>query len=129
MRAMVVRDRGSVDPLRCVFQRPLSSTSEVTFTLNATLASYEVRLYSNDSYIRIAVSGTITTAWPTSAVSVNGVIGGSSIVTLPVNSSTTVVVANGPGLASDWVGMYSIGATDTSYASYQYLNGSQSVPS
>src|SRR5438105_4968796 len=33
MGAMVVRDRGSVDPLRCVFQRPLSPLDAVAVTI------------------------------------------------------------------------------------------------
>lgn len=44
--------------------------------------------------------------------------------TVSAGASVSVSIANGPGNAKDWVGLYAKGATHTSFLSWQYLNGS-----
>ena len=40
----------------------------------------------------------------------------------------TVTVANGPGNARDWVGLYTVTGADTPSISWWYLNGARTVP-
>src|SRR5204863_2141898 len=42
--------------------------------------------------------------------------------------SVTVTVANGPGNTSDWVALYTVGAPNHQYLSWQYLHGAQTYP-
>ena len=42
----------------------------------------------------------------------------------PIN----LAIRNAPGNARDWVGLYAIGAADTNYTGWMYLNGSQFAP-
>jgi len=53
-------------------------------------------------------------------LTVNGV---SSAVTLNAGSSATVGVTDGPGGAADWIALHAVGAPDTVYLNWRYLNG------
>src|SRR4051794_9293302 len=103
------------------------SVAVLTFVLPATLANYEIRLFSNDSYTRVATTS-ITTAWPLSHLVVNGV-SGSSTLRVPLHSPVKVDVNSARGLTSDWVGLYKLGTSDGSYVDWLYLNGSQTLSS
>jgi uncharacterized protein YegP (UPF0339 family) len=56
----------------------------------------------------------------------------SSVAAAPASVSPsgaeTVTISNGPGHTTDWVGLYAVGAANTSYLSWQYLSGTQSAP-
>ena len=43
-------------------------------------------------------------------------------------ATVTVTIANGPGNATDWVGIYSTTAPDTVMSDWKYLNGSRTPP-
>src|SRR6266850_1795979 len=89
----------------------------VTFTLPVTTGTYNVRFFLNDSSFKLATSATIATpsvtASPTSAA-----LGG----------NVTATIADGPGNAGDWVGLYAAGAADSTYVDWKYLNGTRTKP-
>src|SRR5205823_13629466 len=43
-------------------------------------------------------------------------------------ATLTVTIANGPGNAKDWVGLYTTTAADTSMIDWKYLNGQRLAP-
>jgi hypothetical protein len=104
-----------------------TASGSVPFTIPASLApgTYELRLFANGGYTRLAVT-TITV--------VAGCTGGS------LSASPTSVAAGGSLTAtwgsvcapttSDWIGLYLPGAPDSSYLTYRYTTGtaSGSVP-
>ena len=49
-----------------------------------------------------------------------------SAATVAAGDSVTATIANGPGLARDWVGLYS--SNGATLLNWKYLNGSQTVP-
>jgi hypothetical protein len=105
---------------------PASGLSNATlmFAMPLTAGSYELRLFTNNSYARIAVSATITVTSTGAALSVSptSVTGGGMV---------TANVMNGPGNPLDWVGVYLVGTPDTSVGllDWKYLNNSQTAPS
>jgi len=62
---------------------------------------------------------------PPPSITVNG----SSNAVVTEGSAITVVVANGPGNTTDWVGLAALGAPDTAFLDWDYLSGSQLPPS
>jgi subtilisin family serine protease len=105
-----------------------TASGSVPFTIATTLApgTYELRLFSNGGYTRLAVT-TITV--------VAGCTGDANL-----SASPTSVAAGGSLTAtwgsvcaptsSDWIGLYLPGAPDSSYLAYRYTTGtaSGSVP-
>jgi len=82
-----------------------------------TAGSYEVRLFSNDTVTRLAVSNTITVTAP-----------GPSLDGTPVKpapgQTLTVQWRNIPApTAADWVGLYQVGAGDSNYVVRATTNG------
>ena len=76
----------------------------------------------NDSLGKLATSATITVtpaAPPSIALSATTVAPGGTV---------TATIANGPGNAGDWLGLFSAGAADGTYLDWKYLNGTQSRP-
>jgi uncharacterized protein (TIGR03437 family) len=49
-------------------------------------------------------------------------------VTIAAGSTVSVDVSNGPGNATDWIGLYSVGSSDTSYVDWRYLSGTTAPP-
>jgi uncharacterized protein YegP (UPF0339 family) len=96
------------------------SGATLTFTL-PTAGSYNVRLFLNNSLTVLASSGPITVTSPSVALSAS---------TAVIGQTVTATVANGPGNALDWVGLYPAGATSATAnrVSYQYLNGLTTGP-
>ena len=87
-----------------------------------TPGNYEIRLFENNGYTRLATSQTITVSEliPASSatieVSETEVAGGSPI---------TVTMTGGPGNASDWLGIFPAGSSNYSYLSYIYVGAGQ----
>ncbi|HKR79673.1 MAG TPA: hypothetical protein VJR69_08200 [Nitrospira sp.] len=52
-----------------------------------------------------------------------------SSASVPAGASISVTVSNGPGNATDWVGVYPSTAPNTGYVAWKYLNGTTSPPS
>ena len=84
----------------------------VPFAMPMTAGTYELKFFSGSTLL--ATTATITVTGPTLAVSTSTVIGGGTV---------TATVGNGPGLARDWVGVYS--ANGSTLFDWKYLNGSQ----
>jgi hypothetical protein len=51
-----------------------------------------------------------------------------SRLAITAGSAVTVVGSNGPGNATDWIGLYAAGASDTSPMDWRYLNGTTAAP-
>ena len=94
------------------------SNATVPMQAPATPGTYEVRLYADNGYTRLATSAltvrppSITVLTPT--VAPGGVIRFS--------------VADGPANPGDWVGLYVSTAGDGAYVNWMYLNGTTSPP-
>jgi hypothetical protein len=100
---------------------PASGTTgaTLTFTMPAAAGTYELRLFRNNSLTLLATSAPITVTAPSITV---------SPTTVTTGGSVTATVANGPGYALDWVGLYPVGGTPAQRISYQFLNGLTSPP-
>jgi len=94
------------------------------FTIPATVAggSYELRLFSNNGYTKLATSN---------AVSVTASAGtslGASPTTVAAGSGVT---ATWSGIATpmpaDWIGLYPTGAADTAYVAWIYVSCSKTA--
>jgi len=91
------------------------SSATVTFTLPATPGTYHTRVF-NGTYTFVAASGTIATTAPSVTLgATTGTAGG----------TVTATIANAPGTAGDWAGLYDANGNPVQW---QYLNGSHSVP-
>ena len=94
----------------------------VAFTMPATPGTYNVRFFLNDSWTKLATSATITvTAAPPPTITL-------SATTVAPGGTVTATIANGPGNAGDWVGLFGASAPDAAYVDWRYLNGTQSRP-
>jgi hypothetical protein len=106
-----------------------AASGSVPFTIPATLApgTYELRLFSNGGYTRLAVSSSFTVP----AVGCTGTSLSASPASVPVGGSMTAAWSSicAP-TGKDWVGLYLPGAPDASYLAWRYTTGtaSSSVP-
>ena len=91
------------------------TSATVTFMLPATPGTYQVRFF-NAAYVLLATSGSITTTVPSVTLSATTGTAGGTVMAM---------VANGPGNAGDWVGLYNTSGTAMQW---QYLNGTQVKP-
>ncbi len=66
-------------------------------------------------------------AWSQPRLAVNGVDSPAS-VSVAAGSVASVVVSEGPANTTDWIGFYPVGAADTAYLVWYYLNGATSAP-
>lgn len=103
------------------------SAATLTFTVPVTAGGYELRFFANGTYERLATSAVVTVAAPTAHVAVNGVLPPTAVSVSP-ESPVTVYVTSAPGNATDWVGLFPAGATDSGYLAWQYLNGGTAPP-
>ena len=103
--------------------RPATGVTDATvaFTLPMTPGTYNVRFFLNDSTTRLAISATITVTVSQSSVTV-------SATTVSAGGTVTATVANGPGNAGDWVGLYVASDPESTYVAWSYLNGSRTRP-
>ena len=46
-------------------------------------------------------------------------------VTVGAATSVAISVSDGPGNATDWIGLYPVGAADSAYLSWSYLSGTE----
>jgi hypothetical protein len=97
-----------------------AASGSLPFAIPASLASgtYELRLYSHDSYTLLATSSPIT---------VQGATVSASPSTVSAGSSTT---ASWSGISSptatDWIALYSPGAPNSNVLAWEYTNGAAS---
>ena len=66
-------------------------------------------------------------AWSQPRLAVNGVDAPAN-VSVAAGSVASVVVSEGPANTTDWIGFYPVGAADTAYLVWYYLNGATSAP-
>lgn len=108
---------------------PASTIANATLTIALPFGTtaYEVRLFANNGYTRLATSGVITPAWPTNTtVSIDGALAPDRLY--PAHGASTVVeVANASGSPTDWLGLYDVGAEQL--VTWKYLNNSGTPPS
>ena len=101
-----------------VFSTGRSSDSTL-FVLPATLpaGSYDVRLFANNTFKRLATSDgvTVTAPGPTLAAS--------PVATAPGGTLTVAWRNIAAPTATDWVGVYAAGTADASYLTRFYTNG------
>jgi hypothetical protein len=95
------------------------AADSITFTLPATLpaGTYDLRLYSNNSANRIALSNVITVTAP-----------GPTLTTSPIAiSNGATLTATWSGITSpsvnNWIGLYAAGAPDANFLSQLFTNG------
>jgi hypothetical protein len=104
--------------LNGAWSRPATGLTQANVSMVApmTAGTYFVRLYENDSTTLRATSAAIVVTPP-------------SLVTASLSGGNiNVSIQNPPGDRADWVGLFPIGAADTAYVAWEYLNGSQSLP-
>jgi Ca-activated chloride channel family protein len=101
---------------------PVTGVSAVslTFTLPLTPGTYEVRFFRNGTFTLLATSAPITVATPPSVTL--------SATTGAPGATVTATIAHGPGLSTDWVGLFATGAPETSSLQWQFLSGTQTAP-
>jgi IPT/TIG domain-containing protein len=95
------------------------ANDSVTFPIPSTLpaGTYNVRLYSNGTFDRLAISNsvTVTAAGPTLAVS--------PVLTAPGATLTVNWQNIAAPTPNDWVGVYPVGAADANYAARIFSSG------
>src|SRR5207247_1137246 len=98
-----------------------STSATLPFTMPTAAGPFEFRLFANNGFTVLATSQAVTVnvATPTLTVSSTTVNGGATV---------TVTVSNGPGNRADWVGVFPLGAANTGYVDWKYLNGAKSAP-
>jgi len=95
------------------------TTATLRFSAPSTPGTYEVRFFSNNTFVRLATSSTITVPAPTITPAVSTIAAGASI---------DFVVVGGPANPMDWVGLFATSTADTAYGTWQFLNGSTTAP-
>ena len=104
------------------------TTATLQFFTPSSLGTYELRLFAGGGYARLAVSSTLVVGPSQATLSVNGVTPPAP-ATATAGSVAAVTVTGAPGNATDWIGLYAAGASDTSYLQWRYLNGALTPPS
>ncbi len=98
-----------------------STAATVTFAAPAQGGvSCNVRLFS-PTWARLAVSDTLTVPTRTPTVT-------ATASTVLVGGAINVVVAEGPGGATDWLALADSSAPDSNYRDWKYLNGLRTPP-
>jgi hypothetical protein len=98
------------------------AADSLTFTLPPALAAgaYDLRLFANDSFDRLALSNVISVTAP-----------GPTLATSPVAVATgATLTATWQGIAApsvnNWIGVYAAGAADASFITQVFTNGQAS---
>jgi len=104
------------------------SAATLTFAIPATPGGYEFRFFANNTYARLATSSPVVVAPSAAQLTVNGTAPPAA-VPIPAGGVATVVVADGPANAADWVGLYAVGASDRQYLTWRYFSGTTTPPS
>jgi hypothetical protein len=93
----------------------------LTFVLPTSAGNYEARFFLNNSLTVLATSASIVVINPSIGLSATTALAGQTV---------TATVANGPGNAWDWVGLYPVGASSAlaNRVAYKFLNGLGTAP-
>ena len=98
-----------------------AASGNVSFDIPASAAagSYELRLFSNNGYTKLATSGSFTVANPPAAsLSENP---GTVYAGLSVSAAWSGIYSP---TATDWVALYPVGAADNAFIAQRYTDGS-----
>src|SRR5205823_3559889 len=98
------------------------TSATVPVPMPGSPGTYEFRFFQNNGYTRLATSPTVTVTGGASSLTVNG---SSSPVTVAAGSSVTVGVLNGPGHSFPSRRSSDLGAADSLFLNWFYLNGSK----
>jgi hypothetical protein len=94
------------------------ANASLQFTVPAKPGTYDVRLFTNDGFTRIARSDAITAG---SLVTV-------AATTVQPGALIELQVTSGPANPTDWVGLFNAAAADNGYLQWMYLNGTTTAP-
>ena len=103
------------------------TAASLNFIAPATPGQYGIRMFSNNGFTQLAVSGSITIVASPASISLNGQPPPDNVSVI-AGSHVSVGVSDGPANAGDWVGLFSGGAQDGQFLAWKYLNGSASLP-
>ncbi|HYB94017.1 MAG TPA: S8 family serine peptidase, partial [Vicinamibacterales bacterium] len=119
----------------------VAKSGSVTFEPGSTTRTIDVSIIGDTTYepsetftvnLSSAVNASIADAQGLGTI-VNDDTAPQPTITAPSTatsgSTLSVSIANGPGNATDWVGLFPSGGSDTSYITWMYLNGSRTPPS
>ena len=111
---------GAPDSSRFSFQYTTGTASgSITYKIAAVSpGTYEMRLFANDGWTRMAMSGPLTVQSPSLSASPSTVNPGGT-----VTASWSGVIQP---TSTDWIGLYAAGASDSSRFSFQYTTGAAS---
>ena len=102
------------------------TSGTVSFPLSWTPGNYEFRFFANGTWQRVAVSG-IVTAVSYTQLALNGVPPPTAIAAV-AGSTVSISITNGPGFATDWIGLYAAGISDYYPLNWRYMNSTQNAP-
>jgi len=97
------------------------TTATVTFTLPLSAGTYNVRFFPNNANISTVTSATITVQQGAMTMTVTP-------LSVSPGGTITVSIANGPGSAGDYVGLFTTTALDAVPLDWKYLNGTRTQP-
>jgi len=100
--------------LRWTYVGAGATTASWDVVMPDTPGDYEVRLFEDNGFTRLATSPTITVAEePTATATID-----LSATAALVGEIVTVVLSDGPGNNSDWLALAEVGSGDTAYLSW-----------
>jgi uncharacterized protein YegP (UPF0339 family) len=101
-----------------------TASGSVPVTVPASLAAgnYELRLFTNNGYTRIAVSNSFTVT----SGCVNGTLSASPATVSVGNAVTATWGGVCAPTSSDWIGLFAPGAPNTAYLAWRYTTGTVS---
>ena len=101
------------------------SSATVQMTAPSGQASYNARLFANNSFAKLAVSNVFDVQVPPPSPPAVTV----STPNVSAGASIPFTVAGGPANQNDWVGLFETSAADAGFIQWFYLNGSRTAPS
>ena len=103
------------------------STSTLHFLVPTTPGTYEFRFFAEGGGL-LSTSGNLVVPQTVAQISVNGIAPPTSVSAAP-GDTLTVQIAGGPANPTDWVALAPLGAPNSNFVSWRYLDGSSIPPS
>jgi hypothetical protein len=97
------------------------TSATLSFTLPMAPGNYTLKFYSNNTYTILSIITPITVTSPLAPVTFTV----SETVVAP-GATVTATIANGPGNAMDWVGLYRVGSSVE--VDWKFMNGARTAP-
>jgi subtilisin family serine protease len=102
-----------------------TGTVTLNFPAPAQSGSYELRLFANGGYTRLATSATITVGSQAPASGPSLTVNTPSV---PRGGTIEIAINNGPGQPLDWLALYVPSAADGNFIDWSYWDGSKTRP-